>query len=117
MLTVKITAGHEPSYWLRSTVDNVLTMWQLVKPPEGCAHPPQKSVGFTSLWLPERLVCSDCAQAVFALDGAADHECDRCHKQSDDVVAVVLDLPMSSSYRLVISLGLCPTCLAKEGLR
>ena len=115
MIAVKVTTDHEPSYWLRSTVDNVVDGWR-AKTPKFCPHPLKESVGCTALWLPERLVCMDCAEAVFALDGPADRECDRCHEQPDYITAIVLNVPMTGGYRLSVSLGLCPACSNKEGL-
>jgi hypothetical protein len=113
----RTVTDHEPSWWLRGQLNNLLAGWQ-ANGVHACPHVKRSrrnaAVGITALYLPEVLTCPDrrCAD-VFKLDGAPDHECDRCHEQSETLAAVVHDSDLDG-LRLLVMFGLCPHCERKE---
>lgn len=102
---------HEASAWLRGSVAAALQA--IIADPDArmCPH-----VGH--LWCltlhDQRMRCPRCtvrqANLQRTLDPAEDHTCDRCRALVPTVTPVVLDLGP-----VMVALGLCPGCLAREG--
>jgi hypothetical protein len=96
------TAGHEPSFWLRSRLIDLSCQRR-----RGCRHlaGPQ----FAALWDPGVVVCLLCAMTLRA-DGDEDLTCDRCRQLQHPTItvcAVVWD-------DTLVTFGLCDDCAARE---
>lgn len=115
--THRFLPNHEPSWWLRAQVDNMLAGWE-TNGVHACPHVKRSrrrpAVGVTALYLPQVLTCPErpCANA-FKLDGRADFQCDRCHEVFDGIAGVVYDIHVDG-LRLLVMLGLCAACEARE---
>lgn len=82
-----------------------------------CPHTSADGRGIVALWNPSRIVCAACADVLN--DGVKgteeDRRCDRCDTVNDTIHP--FSVLASGFPRLVVMLGLCPTCAKHEGVR
>ena len=109
----RILNNHEPSWWLRSQLDELVDGWAR-EGVRACRHLRLgQGVGIAALYRPDLLTCPDRCAHLFKLDGPADFQCDRCHEQSDTLAGIVYDTDLDG-MRLLVLFGLCVDCEAKE---
>jgi hypothetical protein len=112
----RILNNHEPSWWLRSQLDALVSGWE-ANGVHACPHVKRSrrslAAGITALYQPDMLTCPDRCADVFKLDGPPDHQCDRCHALSSAIASVVYDTHLHG-MRLLVMFGLCPGCETKE---
>lgn len=108
----ELRRAYEPSGWLRSRVGTALA-GLVTGDTAACGH--LSLPMFLTLW-DGTIRCQPCAGAAgLALrqcDPAEDETCDRCRHQMPGQLT-----PTQLHYgHLLVVLGLCPECLAREGL-
>jgi hypothetical protein len=112
---LRTVTDHEPSWWLRTQLDNLLAGWQAngIRPCPHLRRDPGGAPGITALYRPDVLTCPGRCSEVFKLTGAADFTCDRCHEVTDTIGGIVYDI-LLGGRRILIMLGLCRTCETRE---
>lgn len=105
---IRRTLGFEPSFWMRCRLAD-LDCRAINDRLPACPHLTGDQVGIVALWAPTGVWCLTCAATETPLEGDANYTCDRCGTVSADVTAMTV-----VSRRMLVMLGLCRDCRARE---
>ena len=112
-LPMRSIDNHEPSWWLRSTVDE-LGQRVVAGQVDFCPHLGVGSSVYMALWRPDIAVCRTCWPRLWSgMRGTPDDaQCDRCggHDRHGKINGGLLVLGA-----VILTFGLCDDCAAREG--